>query len=107
MVILWIILCPPLKKKEYAEQVQQLIGLTPEYIGSNSEDCMAVVSEASIVRKFSLNYHKICSLDERGFLLTSQDPSGKFDYIYRAFFPKLDVPEDPVTGSANTCLGAY
>ncbi len=68
---------------------------------------MAVVSDAAAVRSFSPDYQKISTLAERGFLLTAEDKSGEFDYIYRGFFPKLDVPEDPVTGSANTCLAPY
>ncbi|MCH9625927.1 MAG: putative isomerase YddE [Chlamydiales bacterium] len=98
---------PPTEKKEYAEQIFQILGLAPEYIGSNGEDCMAVVPDDATVCLFSPDYQKICTLAERGFLLTAQDKSGEFDYIYRGFFPKLDVPEDPVTGSANTCLAAY
>lgn len=97
---------PPKDKKEYLDQMTQILGLAPEYIGSNGEDCMAVVSD-EIVRSFSPNYQKISHLAERGFLLTALDTSGEFDYIYRGFFPKLDVPEDPVTGSANTCLAPY
>jgi PhzF family phenazine biosynthesis protein len=98
---------PPVEKKEYAEQLTELLGIAPEYIGSNGEDCMAVVLDDAIVHSFTPDYSKISAVPERGFLLTAVDRSGEFDYIYRGFFPKLDVPEDPVTGSANTCLAAY
>lgn len=98
---------PPSEKKEYLDQITLILRLAPDFIGSNGEDCMAVVSDDKIVRTFSPDYQKICELTERGFLLTAKDKSGEYDYIYRAFFPKLDVPEDPVTGSANTCLAAY
>ncbi|MCB1117858.1 MAG: PhzF family phenazine biosynthesis protein [Chlamydiia bacterium] len=97
---------PPTEQRD-SDLVMQILGLEPEFIGSNGEDCMAVVLNDEIVRTFSPNYQKICHLPERGFLLTAKDQSGEFDYIYRAFFPKLDVPEDPVTGSANTCLAPY
>ncbi|MCP5508417.1 MAG: PhzF family phenazine biosynthesis protein [Chlamydiales bacterium] len=98
---------PPFEKSAYSDQITQLLGLAPDFIGSNGEDCMAVVSSDEIVRTFTPNYQKICDLTERGFLLTALDQSGEFDYIYRGFFPKLDVPEDPVTGSANTSLAPY
>jgi PhzF family phenazine biosynthesis protein len=97
---------PPSKKPEYEDQVSEILGLIPEYIGSNGEDCMAVVDDATL-RAFSPDFNKISALAERGFLLTAQDSSGRYDYIYRGFFPKLNVPEDPVTGSANTCLAPY
>ena len=98
---------PPKEVLKDTRLINELVGFNTEYIGSNTEDCMVVVSDASFIYSFSPDFDKICSLDERGFLLTAQDPSGKFDYIYRGFFPKLNVPEDPVTGSANTCLAAY
>ena len=28
----------------------------------------------------------------------------RYDFVSRCFYPKLDVPEDPVTGSAHTYL---
>lgn len=97
---------PPVDKPEYENHVEGILDLVPEYIGSNGEDCMAVVDDAT-VRAYSPEFGKISALQERGFLLTAQDSSGQYDYIYRGFFPKLDVPEDPVTGSANTCLAPY
>lgn len=96
----------PVNKPEYKSQVTEILGQVPVYIGSNGEDCMAVVDD-SVVRGGSPDLDKIRALPERGFLLTARDTSGQFDYIYRGFFPKLDVPEDPVTGSANTCLAPY
>lgn len=97
---------PPISKPEYKDLVTKILGATPEYIGSNGEDCMAVVDDTT-VRTCSPNLDKISALMERGFLITAQDITGQYDYIYRGFFPKLNVPEDPVTGSANTCLAPY
>ena len=98
---------PPFEKPEYQDQVAELLDLVPDYIGSNGEDCVAVVGDDAAVHAFSPDFNKISALTERGFLLTAQDSSGRYDYIYRGFFPKLDIPEDPVTGSANTCLAPY
>lgn len=97
---------PARPKPEYLEIVKQLVqGI--EFIGSNGEDCMVVVESEKLLREFVPNYALIASFEERGLLLTARDQSGKFSYSYRGFFPKLDVPEDPVTGSANTCLAPY
>lgn len=97
---------PPSNKAEYKNLMTEILGLVPKYIGSNGEDCMAVVDDVTL-RTYSPNFEKITTLIERGFLLTAEDSSGQYDYIYRSFFPKLNIPEDPVTGSANTCLAAY
>ncbi len=98
---------PSIEKPEYKNQITDILNITPEYVGSNGEDCVAVVKDDATVYAFSPNFNKISALAERGFLLTAQDSSGQYDYIYRGFFPKLNVPEDPVTGSANTCLAPY
>jgi len=98
---------PAADKPAYAEQVQDILGYQPVYIGSNGHDCMAVVESTEQVHRFQPDYPKIAALPDRGFLITAQDESEESTYIYRAFFPKLDVPEDPVTGSANTCLAPY
>ena len=45
------------------------------------------------------------SLDGRGLILTAA--SEEYDFVSRCFYPKLDVPEDPVTGSAHTWLTPF
>ena len=52
----------PIQKPEYQEQIKKLIGREPDYIGSNGEDCMAVVSEDEVVRSFVPNHPIISSL---------------------------------------------
>ena len=97
---------PRLKEKDKI-LIVEILGVDPLYIGSNGQDCMAEVEAASIVRSIDPNLDYISALDERSLIVTSRDDSGKYDYIYRAFFPKLGIPEDPVTGSANTMLAPY
>lgn len=98
---------PPKEKNEYVDCIYQMLKFKPEYIGANSEDCMVIIKDHHAIYNFIPDYQKICTLEERGFLLAAEDPSKEFDYIYRSFFPKLNILEDPVTGSANTCLAAY
>ncbi|MBQ9460882.1 MAG: PhzF family phenazine biosynthesis protein, partial [Clostridia bacterium] len=31
----------------------------------------------------------------------------EYDFVSRCFYPKLAIPEDPVTGSAHTYLAPY
>lgn len=44
-------------------------------------------------------------LDLRGVVVTA--PGKDLDFVSRCFFPKLDVDEDPVTGSAHCELAPY
>lgn len=98
---------PPVESEEMRDTISELLGFPPLYVGFNGHDYMAVVESPERLRLFVPDYAKISRLPGRGLLVTARDPAGPYDYLYRAFFPKLDVPEDPVTGSANTCLAPY
>lgn len=77
------------------------------FAGSNGHDYMVVLDNDAAVRSYVPDLAAISALEDRGFVLTAQDSTGQYDYIYRAFFPKYNIAEDPVTGSANTGLGPY
>ena len=95
-------------KPEYQDLVRDILRTDQiDFIGANHHDAVAVVREASFVRNYQADLVKISELPERGFLLTAKSDTDQYDYIYRSFFPKLSVPEDPVTGSANTLLAPY
>jgi len=79
-------------------------GGTPIYYGSNGNDALVIFRTEDEVRAFAPDYNAIRRLPERGLLITALSSDPRFDYVYRAFFPKLQIPEDPVTGSANTLL---
>ena len=98
---------PPIAKPEYFSLVKDIIGFEAHYIASNGEDCMIVVDDINHIYTAQPDFDKICQLSERGILLTAQDHEGKYDFIYRAFFPKCGIAEDPVTGSATTILAPY
>lgn len=74
------------------------------FVGSNGHDFVAVLNSAQAVANFAPDMGAISALRERGFLVTAPASEAGYDYVYRAFFPKLNIPEDPVTGSANTAL---
>lgn len=47
------------------------------------------------------------SLDSRGVIVTCAANDQRVDFVSRCFFPAIGIEEDPVTGSAHCCLGAY
>jgi PhzF family phenazine biosynthesis protein len=96
-----------IEKPEYFELVNSILRIAPVYVGSNGEDVVTVVESDSLVRSACPDLELIKNFEERGFLITARDGSSGYDYIYRGVFPKLNVPEDPVTGSANTLLAPY
>ena len=97
----------PQIKTDDTALIAEILGQEPLYTGTNGSDCMAVVADAGFIPGYIPPLDKISRLAERSLLVTARDHTGKFDYIYRAFFPAMGIPEDPVTGSANTSLAPY
>ena len=61
-------------------------------------------SEEDLAR-FVPDYPAMEKLEGRGLILTAS--AEEYDFVSRCFYPKLDVPEDPVTGSAHTYLTPF
>jgi len=77
-------------------------GLAEEAFYHDGEDMIVVVGSEEDLASFTPDYDAISRLDGRGLVMTA---AGKdCDFVSRCFYPKLDVPEDPVTGSAHTYL---
>jgi PhzF family phenazine biosynthesis protein len=68
-------------------------------------DMMVVVPSEEELARFVPNYPAMEKLEGRGIILTAT--SKDYDFVSRCFYPKLDVPEDPVTGSAHTYLTPF
>lgn len=98
---------PSIEKPENANQVSAILGMTPKYVGANQFICVAELEEAKQVRDATPDLEKVEKLQEFGLAITAKSDDTAYDYIYRTFFPKLSVPEDPVTGAANTALAPY
>jgi PhzF family phenazine biosynthesis protein len=88
-------------------------------------DMIVIMPSEEAVQAFIPDYESIKRVEGRGFVITaaaspvsssavsptvgSAIPSiasdlHRYDFVSRCFYPKLDVPEDPVTGSAHTYL---
>ena len=46
-------------------------------------------------------------LPARGVIVTSRASTEGYDFVSRFFCPQVGIDEDPVTGSAHTCLAPY
>ncbi|MCM3653633.1 PhzF family phenazine biosynthesis protein [Metabacillus litoralis] len=81
------------------EQMVEALGIKPieTYLG---RDLMFVLEKEEEVLNASPDFSKLEKLpDGLGVLITSK--SEKYDFVSRCFFPKLNVNEDPVCGSAH------
>ncbi|MGD9537074.1 MAG: PhzF family phenazine biosynthesis protein [Alphaproteobacteria bacterium] len=69
-------------------------------------DHIAVFENADAVRALAPDHAVLETLDLRGVVATAPGEGG-VDYVLRFFAPKNAVPEDPVTGNAQTALVPY
>ncbi|AJS58641.1 PhzF family phenazine biosynthesis protein [Paenibacillus sp. IHBB 10380] len=80
------------------EQMVEALGVKPveTYLG---RDLMFVLEKEEDVQNASIDFSKLKQLPGLGVSITAK--SQKYDFASRSFFPKLNVNEDPVCGSAH------
>jgi predicted PhzF superfamily epimerase YddE/YHI9 len=83
------------------------LGVSPKYIGRNQFDYLVEVESEDVLRGISPDFQQLATVQARGVIVTSRSGDARFDFVSRFFAPAVGVNEDPVTGSAHCCLGAY
>lgn len=87
------------------DEVEQALGVKVQEL-YNSRDLMAVVENEEIVKNLSPDFGKIKELSiGDGVIVTAK--GSNCDFVSRCFYPKCNVDEDPVTGSAHCNLIPY
>jgi len=105
----WIEMDFPAKPEEPAEAPPQLLaalGVAAKYVGRNAFDYLVEVESEEAVRSLAPDLGMLRRLPVRGIIVTSR-ASSAYDFVSRFFAPGSGIDEDPVTGSAHTCLGPY
>lgn len=75
----------------------------------NGPDCMAVYENAEDIENLSPDFGALKKCETaRGIIATApaRKDSG-LDFVSRCFFPRLNIDEDPVTGSAHCMMVPY
>ncbi|RTE87806.1 PhzF family phenazine biosynthesis protein [Lysobacter sp. N42] len=86
---------------EAPEALEIGLAIEPEQVYKGYDYIVEYANETEL-RAVEPNLEAFCHLDGRGVVLTAPaDEYAEYDFVSRAFFPKLKVPEDPVTGSAH------
>jgi predicted PhzF superfamily epimerase YddE/YHI9 len=62
------------------------------------------VDSENSLRHLERDFRLLGTVPCRGVIVTSRSADPQFDFVSRAFFPRLGVDEDPVCGSAHCCL---
>jgi PhzF family phenazine biosynthesis protein len=105
----WIELDFPAKKEQKAEPAEGLLealGAKAVYVGRNDWDYLVEVATEHEVRTMSPDHTRLRHIPVRGVIVTARG-TNEYDFISRFFAPGSGIDEDPVTGSAHTCLAPF
>jgi len=83
------------------------LGAEPLYCGKNRFDYLLELDSEKTVRELQPDFGVLGTVQMRGVIVTARSASPGFDYVTRFFAPAVGVNEDPVTGSAQCCLGPF
>jgi PhzF family phenazine biosynthesis protein len=100
----------PLKPEITAEAPPGLLaalGASARYVGRNQFDYLVEVESETTLRGISPDFKRLTGVKARGVIVTSLADDQRYDFVSRFFAPAVGIDEDPVTGSAHCCLGAY
>ncbi len=100
----------PLKREEPAQPPADLLealGVSARYVGRNQFDYLVEVESEAALRAIAPDFKRLAAVPVRGVIVTSRSADPVFDFVSRFFAPASGVDEDPVTGSAHCCLGAF
>jgi predicted PhzF superfamily epimerase YddE/YHI9 len=100
----------PLEPDEPTDPPANLLGaldVSARYVGKNRFDYVVEVESEPVLRQIAPDFKLLEMIPCRGVIVTSRSADPQFDFVSRAFFPRLGVDEDPVCGSAHCCLGAF
>ena len=104
----WIVLDFPATPPEPCPAPAGLVeglGATPIWVGRSPWDVVARFEDPAVVRRLSPDFARIAQIPARGIIATAPGDREGIDFISRWFGPQIEVPEDPVTGSAHCALG--
>ncbi|MCL1876355.1 MAG: PhzF family phenazine biosynthesis protein [Synergistaceae bacterium] len=92
---------PSIKIREYqhTEKMTQALGAVPSetYIG---RDLVFVFQNDQQIKEMTPDFAAIKAFEEGlAAFVTAPSKSSEFDFVARAFWPKLNINEDPVTGA--------
>jgi PhzF family phenazine biosynthesis protein len=81
--------------------------VSPKYVGRSKFDFIAEVESEEKLRQLDPDLNLLRTLNCRGVIVTSRASTPGYDFVSRFFAPAVGVNEDPVTGSAHSCLAPF
>lgn len=69
------------------------------------DDFLIILESQAQIEQLKPRLNLVEQLEDRGLVVSA--PGNEVDFVSRCFFPKHNIPEDPVTGSAHTMMAPY
>lgn len=90
----------------FQQAMADAVGATPSEVLATERDLVLVFDDEQTVSDMQPDMQKVARL-EHGLSVYVTAPSKTWDYVARAFWPKIGIPEDPVCGSMQSALVPY
>lgn len=94
-----------LKKLPYNNDLATALGASYQELYFAVEDYLAIFNNENEVRNLTPNFNLLKEFQMRGLVASSLGEDA--DFVSRAFFPRLNVNENPVCSSAHSYLTIY
>ncbi len=95
-----------LRELPVTDEFEEALGVRPARL-IEAHALYAVFADEATVREMHPDLIKLSRLHPVGVGVTAPGADGGIDYVSRYFAPNIGIPEDHVTGSAQTALGPY
>ena len=106
----WIELDFPVTPEQPVEippDLVEALGVLPRYVGKSRFDYLVELDSEEAVRNVRPDFARLRTISARGIIVTSRSSTPGCDFVSRFFAPASGIDEDPVTGSAHSCLAHF
>ena len=97
----------PASPTELPDALLRALGAPAVAVGKNRMDYIVELESDAVVRGLTPDFGLLATVPTRGVIVTARSDSPEFDFVSRFFCPQVGINEDPVTGSAHSCLAPY
>lgn len=89
------------------EQIADLVNKEVKAVYDTTLDYLIELYDETAVETAKIDAINLARMDKRGLIITASADNNDYDIYSRCFYPKHQIPEDPVTGSAHCVLAPY
>jgi len=98
----------PAKAVPAPDGLLQALGVAaPNFVGRTKFDYLVVLDSPAELRAMRPNFADLVTVPTRGVIVTTPSDNLRYDFLSRFFAPAVGIDEDPVCGSAHSCLGPF